>query len=81
MRCDIIAQGIIAAAKKIDMRVPLIVRLQGNKVGEAKELIRESNLRIIPVDDLEEAAEKACKLAEIVRLASTVDVDVKFQSR
>eukprot|EP00172_Hildenbrandia_rubra_P002893 Plantae.Rhodophyta-Hildenbrandia_rubra.ctg41214.p1 GENE.Plantae.Rhodophyta-Hildenbrandia_rubra.ctg41214~~Plantae.Rhodophyta-Hildenbrandia_rubra.ctg41214.p1 ORF type:complete len:440 (-),score=120.49 Plantae.Rhodophyta-Hildenbrandia_rubra.ctg41214:235-1554(-) len=80
MRCDVIAQGIISAAQKLDLRVPLVVRLQGNMVEEAKELLRKSELRIIAADDLDEAAKKACKLAEIVKLASSVDVDVKFQT-
>lgn len=80
MRCDVIAQGIIAAANKLDMRVPVIVRLQGNKVDEAKELIRNSGLKLVASDDLDQAAMKACRLAEIVKLANDVDVKVSFQS-
>ncbi|PXF46803.1 Succinate--CoA ligase [ADP-forming] subunit beta, mitochondrial [Gracilariopsis chorda] len=80
MRCDVIAQGIINAAKTIDMRVPVVVRLQGNKVDEAKALIRASGLKLVATDDLDQAAKKACTLAEIVRLANTVDVTVAFQS-
>lgn len=76
MRCDVIAQGIVDAASKLDMRVPVVVRLQGNKVDEAKKLIAESGLRIIASDDLDLAAKKACTLAEIVRLANSVDVKV-----
>jgi succinyl-CoA synthetase beta subunit len=60
MRCDVIAQGIINAAKKIDLRVPIVVRLQGNKVQEAKKLIEDSNLQLISADDLDEAAKQAC---------------------
>jgi succinyl-CoA synthetase beta subunit len=60
MRCDIIAQGIINAAKKIDLRVPIVVRLQGNKVEEAKKLIEDSDLHLISADDLDEAAKQAC---------------------
>lgn len=80
MRCDIIAQGIISAANKLDMRVPVIVRLQGNKVEEAKELIKNSGLKLVATDDLDLAAKKACKLAEIVNLANAADVKVNFQS-
>lgn len=80
MRCDVIAQGIISAANKLDMRVPVIVRLQGNKVDEAKELIRNSGLKLVASDDLDLAAMKACKLAEIVKLANAVDVNVSFSS-
>eukprot|EP00737_Agarophyton_chilense_P000279 gb/GEZJ01000321.1/.p1 GENE.gb/GEZJ01000321.1/~~gb/GEZJ01000321.1/.p1 ORF type:complete len:445 (-),score=67.93 gb/GEZJ01000321.1/:4240-5574(-) len=80
MRCDVIAQGIINAAKTLDMRIPVVVRLQGNKVNEAKELIQTSGLKLVATDDLDQAAKKACTLAEIVRLANSVDVNVSFQS-
>lgn len=80
MRCDVIAQGIIAAAKSLDMRVPLVVRLQGNRVDEANEMIRNSGLKIIAVDDLDKAAKKACRLANIVKLANDADVQVSFES-
>lgn len=79
MRCDIIAQGIINAATKLDMRVPVIVRLQGNKASEAKELIQNSGLKLVADDDLDNAALKACKLAEIVRLSNDAGVKVSFQ--
>jgi len=79
MRCDVIAQGIITAAKTINLRVPLVVRLQGNKVEEAKTLILNSKLRIISADDLDDAARKACKLADIVKMAQDADVGVRFE--
>lgn len=79
MRCDVIAQGIINAANKLDMRIPVVVRLQGNKVDEAKEMIQSSGLKLIAVDSLDLAAFKACKLAGIVKLANEVDVKVDFQ--
>eukprot|EP00184_Porphyridium_aerugineum_P007245 CAMPEP_0184700360 /NCGR_PEP_ID=MMETSP0313-20130426/12458_1 /TAXON_ID=2792 /ORGANISM="Porphyridium aerugineum, Strain SAG 1380-2" /LENGTH=444 /DNA_ID=CAMNT_0027159987 /DNA_START=92 /DNA_END=1426 /DNA_ORIENTATION=+ len=79
MRCDVIAQGIINAAKVITMRVPLVVRLQGNKVEEARKLISESGLHIVGADDLDGAAFKACKLAELNHLANEIDVDVLFK--
>jgi len=80
MRCDVIAQGIINAASTLDLRVPVVVRLQGNKEAEAKALIDASNLKLIATDDLDIAAKKACKLAEIVKLANAADVKVAFQS-
>lgn len=80
MRCDVIAQGIISAAEKLDMRVPVIVRLQGNKADEAKDLIHNSGLKLVASDDLDLAAKKACKLAEIVKLANAVDVKLSFSS-
>jgi succinyl-CoA synthetase beta subunit len=59
MRCDIIAEGIIAAAREMHIAVPLVVRLEGTNVERGKELLRESGLAIIPADDLDDAAKKA----------------------
>lgn len=78
MRCDVIAQGIINAAQTLDLRVPVIVRLQGNKVEEAKALIAESGLRILANDDLDAAASTAVKVARIVDLAAEAHVGVSF---
>ena len=58
MRCDIIAQGVIAAAREMDIKVPLVVRLEGTNVELGKKLLKESGLKIIPADDLADAAEK-----------------------
>lgn len=80
MRCDVIAQGIISAANSLNLRIPVVVRLQGNKVDEAKDMIRNSGLKIIASDDLDQAAMKACKLAQIVNLANDANVKVDFQS-
>lgn len=66
MRCDIIAQGIVSAAKNVDLRVPIVVRLQGNKVEEAREILQKSNLKLTPIDDLDEAAQQACQRAKAV---------------
>ncbi|EPB80481.1 succinate-CoA ligase, beta subunit, partial [Ancylostoma ceylanicum] len=54
MRCDVIAQGIIQAAKELDLKIPIVVRLQGTKVEDAKALIATSQLRILPCDNLDE---------------------------
>ncbi|MEX0745324.1 MAG: ADP-forming succinate--CoA ligase subunit beta [Phycisphaeraceae bacterium] len=59
MRCDIIAEGIIAAARETNIAVPLVVRLEGTNVERGKELLRASGLAIIPADDLDDAAKKA----------------------
>jgi len=59
MRCDTIAEGIIAAAKETNIAVPLVVRLEGTNVERGKELLSESGLAIIPADDLDDAAKKA----------------------
>ncbi|KAF9535524.1 succinyl-CoA synthetase beta chain, SSC-beta [Crepidotus variabilis] len=63
MRCDYIAEGVIKAAKELDLSIPLIVRLKGTKEAEAKAMIKESGLKIVPFDSLDEAAEEAVKLA------------------
>ena len=58
MRCDIIAEGIVAAAKEVDLKVPLVVRLEGTNVEEGKRILAESGLAIVPANDLGDAARK-----------------------
>ena len=58
MRCNIIAEGIIAAAKEVGLSIPLVVRLAGTNVELGKELLNNSGLAIIAADDLGDAAEK-----------------------
>ncbi|GCB78782.1 hypothetical protein scyTo_0020146 [Scyliorhinus torazame] len=79
MRCDIIARGIILAVKNLDLKIPIVVRLQGSKVDDAKALIASSSLKILGCDDLDEAAKMVVKLSEIVSLAKEAQVDVNFQ--
>ena len=62
-RCDVIAQGIIAAAKSVKLSVPLVVRLEGTNVEKGKQLLKESGLTLITADDLGDAAQKAVKAA------------------
>ncbi len=64
VKCDVIAGGILAALKKVKMRVPLIVRLQGTNVEKGKELLARSNLKLIQADDLWGAAQKAVAAAK-----------------
>ncbi|KAJ7919113.1 succinyl-CoA synthetase beta chain, SSC-beta [Mycena leptocephala] len=63
MRCDYIAEGVIKATKELALNIPLVVRLKGTKEKEAKEMIKESGLKIIAFDSLDEAAERAVQLA------------------
>ncbi|WFD01112.1 hypothetical protein MYAM1_003873 [Malassezia yamatoensis] len=63
MRCDVIAEGIIQATKELDLKIPLVVRLQGTKEAEAKKLIKESNLKIFAFDNLDQAAKAAVEKA------------------
>lgn len=58
MRCDVIAEGILTAAKQVDLNVPLVVRLEGTNVEEGKKLLAGSDLAIIPADNLNDAANK-----------------------
>ena len=58
MKCDIIADGIIAAAREVDLKVPLVVRLEGTNVEQGKKLLSESGLAIVPANDLGDAARK-----------------------
>ncbi|PZC87087.1 succinate--CoA ligase [ADP-forming] subunit beta, mitochondrial [Helicoverpa armigera] len=78
MRCDVIAEGIVTAAKNLNIQIPVIVRLQGTRVEEAKKLIAESGLRLVPRDNLDEAAQLVVQLSEIVSLAKKAGVEVKF---
>jgi succinyl-CoA synthetase beta subunit len=58
MRCDIIAEGIVAAAKEVNLSVPLVVRLEGTNVEKGKEILANSGLAIVPANDLGDAAQK-----------------------
>ncbi|KHN84716.1 putative succinyl-CoA ligase [ADP-forming] subunit beta, mitochondrial [Toxocara canis] len=79
MRCDVIAQGIINAARELNLKIPIVVRLQGTKVDDAKALIAQSEMRILACDNLDEAARLVVKLSSIVELARAASVDVKFE--
>ncbi|GFR48578.1 hypothetical protein Agub_g10481 [Astrephomene gubernaculifera] len=59
MKCDVIAAGIVNAAKQVGMKVPLVVRLEGTNVTRGKEILRTSGMAIIAADDLDDAAKKA----------------------
>ena len=61
MKCDIIAEGVIAAVKEVGLKVPLVVRLEGTNVDQGKKIISESKLNVIPADDLDDAAQKIVK--------------------
>jgi len=61
MRCDVIAEGVIAAVKEVGLQVPLVVRLEGTNVELGKKIINESGLNVISADDLDDAAQKIVK--------------------
>jgi succinyl-CoA synthetase beta subunit len=61
MKCDIIAEGVVAAVKEVGLKVPLVVRLEGTNVEAGKKIIRESGLNVLPADNLDDAAQKIVK--------------------
>jgi len=61
MKCDIIAEGVVAAVKEVGLKVPLVVRLEGTNVDAGKKIIRASGLNVLPADDLDDAAQKIVK--------------------
>ncbi len=70
MKCDVIAEGVIAAAKEVDLSVPLVVRLEGTNVEQGKKLMAESGLPIISADDLEDAAKKVVEATQDAQKAA-----------
>jgi len=63
MRCDIIANGIIAAVKEVGVNIPIVVRLEGTNVDIGKQILKDSNLNILAAENLKDAAQKAVELA------------------
>jgi succinyl-CoA synthetase beta subunit len=61
MKCDVIAEGVVAAVKEVGLTVPLVVRLEGTNVGLGKKIIAESGLNVTSADDLDDAAQKIVK--------------------
>jgi len=61
MKCDVIAEGVIAATKEVGLKHPLVVRLQGTNVELGKKILADSGLNITPADDLNDAAQKIVK--------------------
>lgn len=79
MRCDVIAEGIITAAEMLNLKIPIVCRLQGTQVDDAQALIAASKLKILACENLDEAAKMVVKLSTIVGLARSAAVDVKFE--
>ena len=60
-KCDTIAEALIAAAKEVGFKVPVVVRLEGTNVERARKLLAEANIKqLVPADDLTDAAQKVC---------------------
>ncbi len=64
MKCDVIAEGIIAAVKEVGLKVPLVVRLEGTNVDEGKDILNNSGMKIIAAENLKDAGEKAAQAAK-----------------
>jgi succinyl-CoA synthetase beta subunit len=64
LRCDVLAQGIVQAAKNIDVKVPIVVRMEGTNVDEGKRILNESGLSLHPAASLKEAASLVAELAK-----------------
>jgi succinyl-CoA synthetase beta subunit len=64
MKCDIIANGVVEAAKELGVKVPLVVRLQGTNVDLGKKILSESGLKIIPADTMSDAATAIVKAVQ-----------------
>ncbi|KAK7980692.1 hypothetical protein PG990_003546 [Apiospora arundinis] len=78
VRCDAIAHGLINTVKTLDLKIPIIARLQGTNVEQAHKLIEESGMKIFSIDDLQSAAERAVQLSKVVKMARDIDVGVEF---
>merc|ERR1712141_297262 len=78
MRCDVIAEGIIAAARELNLSTPIVVRLQGTNVNEAKAMMASSGMKLISRDNLDEAARLAAKMSSIIGLAKEAGLNVSF---
>jgi succinyl-CoA synthetase beta subunit len=68
VRCDAIAQGLINTVKTLDLKIPIIARLQGTNNEQAAKIISESGMKIFAIDDLQVAAEKAVQLSKVVKM-------------
>jgi succinyl-CoA synthetase beta subunit len=78
VRCDAIAKGLIATVENMNLRIPIVARLQGTNMEEAQRLISESGLKIFSFEDLQAAAEKAVQFSKVVKMARDIDVGVEF---
>ena len=63
MRCDVIAEGVVSAAREIKLQIPLVVRLEGTNVEQGKKILADSGLAITPASGMDEAARKAVAAA------------------
>jgi succinyl-CoA synthetase beta subunit len=79
VRCDAIAHGLINTVKTLDLKIPIIARLQGTNMDEAAKLLSDSGMKIFAIDDLQVAAEKAVQLSKVVKMGK-FDVDAPLET-
>ncbi|ORY64012.1 ATP-grasp domain-containing protein [Pseudomassariella vexata] len=78
VRCDAIAHGLVNTVKALNLKIPIIARLQGTNMEQAHQLINDSGMKIFSIDDLQSAAERAVQLSKVVKMARDIDVGVEF---
>ncbi|KAL2000836.1 hypothetical protein VTN02DRAFT_2575 [Thermoascus thermophilus] len=78
VRCDAIAQGLIHVVQDMQLRTPIVARLQGTNMEQAHQLINDSGLKIFSIEDLQSAAEKSVQFSKVVKMARDIDVGVEF---
>ncbi|EJT71466.1 succinyl-CoA ligase subunit beta [Gaeumannomyces tritici R3-111a-1] len=78
VRCDHIANGLIQTVKSLNLKIPIIARLQGTNMEQAHQIINDSGMKIFSIDDLQNAAEKSVQLSKVVKMAREIDVGVEF---
>jgi succinyl-CoA synthetase beta subunit len=81
MRCDIIVQGLLKAIKEFDIKIPIVVRLQGNMHKLGQGMVRQANTSVITRDEFDESAAMAVRCAKIMRLADEGGLDVTVKMR
>jgi succinyl-CoA synthetase beta subunit len=64
LRCDVLAQGVVEAAKKVDVKVPVVIRMEGTNVEQGREILKASGLNLIVAKDLKDAAQKVANIAK-----------------
>ena len=72
VRCDAIANGLINTVRDLNLKIPIIARLQGTNTEQAHQIINDSGMKIFSIDDLQSAAEKAVQLSKVVKMGKTV---------
>ena len=81
MRCDYIVEGLMKAIKECDIKIPIVIRLQGNMKAEGQKLVRETNMNIIEREDFAEAADAAVKCSIIMHLADCNDLEAALKMK